>query len=577
MKKLFAAITAIIFSWMIQAPESSACTNLIVTRGASANGSVMITYSADSHVLYGELYHWPSRDYPEGAMLEVWEWDSGRYLGKIPQVRHTYSVVGNMNEYQLSIAETTYGGIDGLMDPEGIMDYGSLIYIALQRAKNAREAIKVISELVSEYGYASSGESLSIADPNEAWILEMTGKGKGNKGAVWVARLIPDGYVCAHANQARIQTFPLASGKKNSIAITSKDLRRISDPLVECVYAHDVIEFARSKGLYNGPDQDFSFSDTFNPVTFDGARFCEIRVWSFFRAVGDDMEQYKAYASGHELSNRMPLWIKPNRKISNYDLMNFMRDHLEGTEFDMRRDIGAGPFGLPYRWRPLTWKVSDDPNAPSYCNERATATQQTGFVFVAESRNWLPDPIGGIFWFGVDDASTTVFNPIYCGITEIPECFRVGNGDMVTYSPTSAFWLFDLVANMCYQRYDLMSEDALKVQRELEKKYISQTVSEIDAEAKKLYETDVWKARDYLTRYSVETAQNTFREWKKLSEYLLVKYIDGNIKKEVNGRFSTSGDGYPSSPMQPGYDDNWKKSVIRDTGTKLLVPAGDSH
>ncbi|MBP7037794.1 MAG: dipeptidase [Bacteroidales bacterium] len=577
MKKLFAAITAIIFSWMIQAPESSACTNLIVTRGASANGSVMITYSADSHVLYGELYHWPSRDYPEGAMLEVWEWDSGRYLGKIPQVRHTYSVVGNMNEYQLSIAETTYGGIDGLMDPEGIMDYGSLIYIALQRAKNAREAIKVISELVSEYGYASSGESLSIADPNEAWILEMTGKGKGNKGAVWVARLIPDGYVCAHANQARIQTFPLASGKKNSIAITSKDLRRISDPLVECVYAHDVIEFARSKGLYNGPDQDFSFSDTFNPVTFDGARFCEIRVWSFFRAVGDDMEQYKAYASGHELSNRMPLWIKPNRKISNYDLMNFMRDHLEGTEFDMRRDIGAGPFGLPYRWRPLTWKVSDDPNAPSYCNERATATQQTGFVFVAESRNWLPDPIGGIFWFGVDDASTTVFNPIYCGITEIPECFRVGNGDMVTYSPTSAFWLFNLVANMCYQRYDLMSEDALKVQRELEKKYISQTVSEIDAEAKKLYETDVWKARDYLTRYSVETAQNTFREWKKLSEYLLVKYIDGNIKKEVNGRFSTSGDGYPSSPMQPGYDDNWKKSVIRDTGTKLLVPAGDSH
>ncbi len=577
MKKLFAAITAIIFSWMIQAPESSACTNLIVTRGASANGSVMITYSADSHVLYGELYHWPSRDYPEGAMLEVWEWDSGRYLGKIPQVRHTYSVVGNMNEYQLSIAETTYGGIDGLMDPEGIMDYGSLIYIALQRAKNAREAIKVISELVSEYGYASSGESLSIADPNEAWILEMTGKGKGNKGAVWVARLIPDGYVCAHANQARIQTFPLASGKKNSIAITSKDLRRISDPLVECVYAHDVIEFARSKGLYNGPDQDFSFSDTFNPVTFDGARFCEIRVWSFFRAVGDDMEQYKAYASGHELSNRMPLWIKPNRKISNYDLMNFMRDHLEGTEFDMRKDIGAGPFGLPYRWRPLTWKVSDDPNAPSYCNERATATQQTGFVFVAESRNWLPDPIGGIFWFGVDDASTTVFNPIYCGITEIPECFRVGNGDMVTYSPTSAFWLFNLVANMCYQRYDLMSEDALKVQRELEKKYISQTVSEIDAEAKKLYETDVWKARDYLTRYSVETAQNTFREWKKLSEYLLVKYIDGNIKKEVNGRFSTSGDGYPSSPMQPGYDDNWKKSVIRVTGTKLLVPAGDSH
>jgi len=289
------------------------------------------------------------------------------------------------------------------------------------------------------------------------------------------------------------------------------------------------------------------------------------------------MDQFKGYVSGHDLSKRMPLWIKPNRKISNYDLMNFMRDHLEGTEFDMRKDIGAGPFSLPYRWRPLTWKVSDDPNAPGYCNERATATQQTGFVFVAESRNWLPDPIGGIFWFGVDDANTTVFNPIYCGITEIPECFRVGNGSMVTYSPTSAFWLFNQVANQCYLRYDMMSEDALKIQRELEKKYISETVSRIDEEAKKLYQNDVWKARDYLTRYSVETAQNTFSEWKKLSEYLLVKYIDGNIKKEKDGRFSTSEDGYPSMPMQPGYDDKWKKSVIQDTGSKLIVPGGGGH
>ena len=575
MKKLAAILLTITLSGFMTIETSTACTNFLVTKGASKTGSVMITYSADSHVLYGELYYWPSRDYPDGAWLDVYEWDTGRYMGKIKQVRHTYSVVGNMNEHQLSIGETTYGGIDGMVDPDGIVDYGSLIYITLQRAKNAREAIKVMSELVSEYGYASSGESFSIADANEAWIFEIIGKGKGNKGAVWVARLIPDGYVSGHANQARIQTFPLATGKKTSIAITSKDLTRIFDPAVECVYAFDVIDFARSKNLFTGKDQEFSFSDTFNPISFSGARFCEMRVWAFFRSVNDEMEQYKNYAAGHDLSRRMPLWIKPNRKISNYDLMNFMRDHLEGTEFDMRKDIGAGAFGSPYRWRPLTWNVTNDPN--SYCNERATATQQTGFVFVAESRSWLPDPIGGIFWFGVDDANTTVFNPMYCGITEIPDCFKVGNGDMVTYSPTSAFWLFNQVANQCYSRYDMMSTDAIKLQKELETKYITETASTIDEAAKKLYENDVWKARDYLTKYSVTTAQSTFKHWKKLSEYLLVKYIDGNIKNEKDGKFSTSEDGYPVFPMQPGYDDKWKKSVIQDTGSKLLVPAGGGH
>jgi dipeptidase len=282
------------------------------------------------------------------------------------------------------------------------------------------------------------------------------------------------------------------------------------------------------------------------------------------------MDQYLNYVSGHDLSKRMPLWVKPNRKVSNYDMMNFMRDHLEGTPFDMRKDIGAGPFGSPYRWRPLTWKVSDDPNAPSYCNERAASTQQTGFVFVAESRSWLPDPIGGILWFGVDDANTTVFNPMYCGITEIPECFKVGNGDMVTYSPTSAFWLFNQVANQCYSRYDLMSADAIKLQKELEANYIAETAT-VDEAGKKLYENEVWKARDYLTKYSVTTAMSTFKQWKKMSEYLLVKYIDGNIKKEKDGKFEWV------MPLQPGYDDKWKKSVIQDTGNKLLVPGGGGH
>lgn len=575
MRRYTIMLLGIILGVFITSENVFACTNLLITRGASVNGSTMISYSADSHVLYGELYYWPARDYPAGAMLDVYEWDTNRFLGKIKQVPHTYSVIGNMNEHQLAIGETTYTGIESLIDPEGIIDYGSLIYITLQRARNAREAIKVMSELLSEYGYASTGESFSISDPNEVWIFELIGKGPGNKGAVWVARLIPDGYVSAHANQARIQTFPLATGKRNSIAITSKDLRRISDPAVECVYSYDVIDVARANNLYEGSDSDFSFSDTYNPITFSGARYCEIRVWAFFNAVNDDMEQYYNYATGHDLSHRMPLWIKPDRKISNYDMMNFMRDHLEGTPLDMRLDIGAGSFGCPYRWRPLSWTLSDDPEGREYTNERATATQQTGFVFVAESRNWLPDPIGGIFWFGVDDAGTTVFNPMYCGITEIPECFEKGNGDLNTYSPTSAFWLFNLVANMCYSRYDMMSADAIKLQKQLESSYISET-EKTDAEAVKLYEDDVWKARDYLTEYSLKTAQNTFIQWKQLSEYLLVKYIDGNIKKERDGEFARTETGYPVMPSQPGYSEKWKKAVIQDTGDKLLMPADAS-
>jgi len=572
MKKSIVLLLVISISGLLSEQVSNGCTNFLVTKGASVTGSTMITYSADSHQLYGELYFWPAKDYPQGTFLDVYEWDTGKYMGKIKQVAHTYSVVGNMNEHQLAIGETTYGGIENMVDTAGIIDYGSLIYITLQRAKNAREAIEVISGLVSEYGYSSSGESFSIADPNEAWIFEMIGKGPDNKGAVWVARRIPDGYISGHANQARIQTFPLATGKKNSIAITSKNLKRINDPVVECIYAHDVIEVARSLNLFSGKDEAFSFSDTYAPVNFSGARYCEVRVWSFFRSVSDDMDQYSDYASGHDLSKRMPLWIKPNRKISNYDMMNFMRDHLEGTALDMRQDIGAGPFGLPYRWRPLEWSMTGDEN--QYCNERATATQQTGFVFVAECRNWLPDPIGGIFWFGVDDAATTVFNPMYCGITEIPECFKVGNGDMLTYSPTSAFWVFNLVANLCYQRYDLMSNDALKIQKQLESEYISQTTS-VDETASKLYETNKKQGLDYLTAYSGKIAQNTFRQWKTLSEYLLVKYIDGNIKKEQDGKFERNKRGNPVMPLQIGYSDAWKKSVIQETGEKLLIPPGN--
>ncbi|MBW6460945.1 MAG: C69 family dipeptidase, partial [Bacteroidales bacterium] len=393
MRKRLTLTLAFIFA-MWAGYESVACTNFLITKGASKDGSVMITYAADSHTLYGELYHWPAATWPAGSMLDVYEWDTGKFLGQIPQVPVTYNVVGNINEHQVAIGETTYGGRRELgSQPGAIMDYGSLMYIALQRSKTAREAIKVIAELMNDHGYASSGESISVADANEAWIFEMIGKGEGQKGAVWVALKVPDGYVSAHANQARITTFPRADGKKS---ITFKQRDKLMNPSVECFYADDVITFAREKGYFNGKDDDFSFSDVYAPVDFGGARFCEIRVWSFFKDINKDMQQYYDYVVGHIkhddvfpdgrknengfATNRMPLWIKPDRLIDVHEVMNFMRDHLEGTPLDMALDAGAGPFGKPYRWRPLTFKVDD----VTYCNERATATQQTGFWFVTQ-------------------------------------------------------------------------------------------------------------------------------------------------------------------------------------------------
>ena len=557
---------ALIVFWIVFGAVQStfACTNFLVTPGASVNGSSMITYAADAHVLYGELYFWPAADYPVGSMLDIREWDTNKYLGQIRQVRHTYSVVGNMNEHQVAIGETTYGGRPELHDSTGIIDYGSLMYVTLQRARSAREAINIMGDLVKEYGYCSSGESFSISDPNEVWIMELIGKGtemvteggrtyNKHKGAVWVAVKIPDGYVSGHANQARIQQFPL------------------DDP-ENCLYAPDVISFAREMGYYEGSDEDFSFSDTYAPVDFGGARWCEIRVWSFFKEVNSHMDQYFEYVKGEDLENRMPLYIKPERKISNHDLMNFMRDHLEGTELDMRKDAGAGPFGLPYRWRPLTWEY----DGKMYCNERATATQQTGFSFVAESRNGLPDIIGGIFWFGIDDAAATTYVPMYCGMTRVPETYAVGNGDLLTYSDNSAFWTFAFVSNFSYLRYNVMMEDVIKVQTELEKKYIDE-VTAIDAAAAAMYEVNADMAREFITDYSVRTGNYTVERYKELGEFLLVKYIDGNIKKEENGVFLRSEDGYPLSPDQPGYSEQWKEMVVKDTGKKLRMPKQDAH
>ena len=559
-KLLFIAVPALAL-WSLNV---MACTNFLVTPGASLNGSAMITYAADSHVLYGELYYRPAADYPPGTLVDVIEWDTNKFLGRIPQLSHTYSVVGNMNEHQVAIGETTYGGRGELYDSTGIIDYGSLIYITLQRARTAREAINIMGELVAEYGYCSSGESFSIADPNEVWILELIGKGTDmvttdgktynrNKGAVWVAVRIPDGYVSGHANQARIQQFPL------------------NDP-ENCLYAPDVISFARDKGYYSGADSAFSFSDTYAPVDFSGARFCDMRVWSFFKDINDDMEQYWDYVKGEDLENRMPLYIKPNRKISRKDMMNFMRDHLEGTELDMSKDAGAGPFGLPYRWRPLEWEY----NGKTYLNERTTATQQTGFSFVAECRPLKPDWLGGILWFGIDDAAATTYVPMYCGMTRVPESYAVGNGDLLTYSETSAFWTFSFVSNFSYLRYNAMIEDVRKVQSELEEKYITE-VSAIDAAAAVLNETNPELAREFITNYSVNMGNYTVKRYKELGHYLLVKYIDGNIKKEKDGQFLRNAYGYPAGPDQPGYPEKWKAIVVKDDGKNLRVPKSASH
>lgn len=533
------------------------CTNFLVTRGASADGSTMITYAADSYTLYGELYHWPAAKWPEGSSLDIYEWDTGKFLGKIAQVAETYNVVGNMNEHQLAIAETTFGGREELAkQKDAIMDYGSLIYVTLQRAKNAREAIRIMAELVETYGYYSSGESFSISDPNEVWIMEMIGKGEGQKGAVWVALKIPEGYISGHANQARITTFPL------------------NDP-ENCLYSKDVISFARDNKWFSGKDSEFSFSDVYAPLDFGAARFCEARVWAGFNKVSEGMEKYTDYAKGliefagpnNFAQNRMPLWIKPDKKLSVKDVMEMMRDHYNDTPLDMTKDLGAGPYQLPYRWRGLTWKVDDE----TYCNERPISTQQTGFSFVAQSRNWLPDAVGGILWFGVDDSYSTCYVPMYSSITEIPECFRVGNGDLLNYSETSAFWTFNTVANFAYLRYKDMIVDIRKEQAELENKFIT-FVPYIDQAAAELMKSQGPEvARQFLTEYSVNEANAMTKKWKELGQYLMVKYVDGNIKKEEKGQFLRNDYGQPAAPLSPGYPEWWYRAIVNSTGDHFKV------
>jgi dipeptidase len=528
MKKLFlSVITVVGLAILIPTPQAMACTNFLITRGASIDGSTMISYAADSHDLYGELYFTKAGTHREGEMVEIYDWDSGKHLGQIKQVAQTYSVVGNINEHQVAIGETTFGGRKELRNREGIVDYGSLMYLALARAKTAREAIDVMTSLVAEYGYQSSGESFSISDPNEVWIMEMVGRGAKNRGAVWVARKIPDGYISAHANQARIRRFPL------------------DDP-ENTLYSKDVITFARKKGYFKGADKDFSFADTYAPLDFGALRICEARVWSMFRRVSSSCTKYLDYAMGVDGAEPMPLWIKPERKLSSRDVMELMRDHFEDSPMDLTKGVGAGPFKLPYRWRPLVWEHKGQ----KYFNERSTSTQQTGFSFVAQSRAWLPDPIGGILWFGVDDTYSSVYVPIYCSVREAPHAFAVGTADFNRFSWDSAFWVFNFVSNFTYLRYDLMIEEVKLVQRKLES-YFESMRPEVDAAATALYKQSPELARDYLNDYSKQQTARTVDQYRELLTRLLVKFMDGNVRDEKG------------EVTHPRYSDEWYEQIVK--------------
>ena len=577
-------ILAVLAALTLSSIDSKACSNVLVTKGASADGSNIISYAADSHLLYGELYFRKAGTWKPGDMRRIDEWDTGKHLGYIPEIANTYQRVGNMNEHQLIIGETTYGGRPELEDPKGIMDYGSLIYVALERAKTAREAIKVIVDLANTYGYYSSGESFSIADTEEVWVMDLIGKGPDNKGIVWVARRVPDGYICAHANQARISTFPL------------------NDP-ENCMYAPDVITFAREKGYFDGEDKDFSFCDAYAPLDFSGMRACEARAWSAFNILCDgkftfedengnivtkDAYDYIDYAMGYDKTKRFPLFVKPSRKISVKDVADVMRDHYEGTPMDMTQDIGAGGNALPYRWRPMGFEYE----GKKYINERAIATQQTGFWFVGQSRGWLPDTIGGVNWFGCDDAATSYLTPIYTTTYDVPECFRVGNGDMITYSPTSAFWVTNRVANACYKAYDMMAPTVREAIDSWENEMIA-AVAKADEEALKMYNEAGRKprkqirrndkaqkvvdpyasVRNYLTEFSVGNAQKIFNKWVDLEVLLLVKYIDGNVKAQnEDGTFVTNEhtDCIPKGIKQPGYTKKWVEYVVKDHGEVIM-------
>lgn len=519
------------------APSLSACTNILVTKGATKDRATLLTYSDDSHVRYGELYFRPEMTHQPGAMREVVDWGSGAFRGRIPEPAKTYRRVGNLNEFQVAIGETTFGGRKELAG-SGMIDYGSLIYLALERARTAREAIQVMTTLVDQYGYGSEGETFSICDPNEAWILEMVGKGRQDKGAVWVALRLPEGTISAHANQARIRQFPL------------------NDP-ENCLYAKDLIPFARAKGWFKGEDKDFSFCQTYAPWTFSSLRACEARVWSAFRRAAPSLNLPIDFVRGDAQATPLPLWVRPDHPLEVRDLMGLMRDHFEGTEFDMTQDVGAGPFKAPYRWRPMTFKVGDQ----TYIHERAISTQQTAWSFVAQLRAGLPDAIGGVLWFGVDDTFSTCYVPIYAGVLEAPPSWAEGHGSFQVFSWDSAFWAFNFVSNYTYTRYSDMIQDVQNVQRAQEGRFLGDQ-AEVERQALEIYgRKGLAATRTFLTEYSSLQAEDTLKRWRKLGELLIWKYLDGNVRNDQG------------QVTHPPYPEDWYRRIAAERGDILKVPA----
>lgn len=540
MKKLILILAA-----LNAVTAAMACTSLIAGKKATADGSVIVTYNADAYVLYGELYHTEAADHKKGEMLKVYEWDTNEYRGEIEQVEHTYATVGNINEHQLCIVESTWDNRKELQDTTAVIDYGSLIYITLQRARTAREAIGVMTSLVEKYGYYSGGESFTIADPNEVWIMEMVSKGMKEKGAVWVAIRIPDDCIAAHANQSRIHHIPF-------------------DDKDNCLYSPDVVSFARKMGYFEGKDNDFSFSKAYAQSDYLSYRGCDGRVWAYYNRFSSGMDKYLPFVIEAQ-GETLPLYVKPDKQLSVRDIQNMMRDHYDNTPMDMRKEPGRGSWDSPVRYAPLTWKV----DSVEYMHERPIATQQTGFTLVAQLRSWLPDAIGGVLWFGVDDSSLSVYNPIYCCLDKVPECFRKGNGDMLHFSWTSAFWINNWVANQVYARYSLLYPDVKRVQTEIEDGYEANQPL-IEAQALRLYEDNPAKAVRLLSDYSNLSAEHATARYKKLGEYLLMKYMDGRMKNEDNGQFAKTPAGYPASPASPGYNEEYYRKVVEADTTQHL-------
>lgn len=530
--------------------EVDACTSFLVGKKASADGSAFITYNQDDYGMFGRLHYLPAGKHAAGSMRKVIDGDTNHYLGEIPEAPYTYAVMGYINEHQVGITETTFGGREELVDPKGTIDYVSLMTIALQRSKTAREAIKVMTTLVQQYGYASEGESFSIADPNEVWILEMIGKGPQEKGTVWVAVRIPDDCIACHANQSRIHQFNL------------KDKQNV-------MYAKDVISFARKHGYFKGKDADFSFADAYAPADFSAIRYCETRVWSFFNKWVDGMDKYLDYADGKHIGQAecMPLYFKPKQKLSLHDVMNSMRDHYEGTPFDITKDAGAGPYDAPYRPTPLAWEYE----GKKYFNERPISTQQTAGTYVIQLRANMPNAVGGVLWYGNDDPNMVAYTPVYCSATQAPQCYDPADADGVTFSWNSAFWVENWVSNMTYPRYSQLFPSLKAARQELEDGY-AQKQNEVEQKAMSLLKEDPARAKAYLTDYSIQCADQMMARWKKLGEYLIVKFNDQAVKPEKDGKFELTPDELGKAVERPGFNDSYRKIIVKETGDKYLIP-----